>query len=313
MNSMARKVVTNERIPIIPLDYTEKELALKKELILDYDNYRIYVVDSEDRNIIHDLTQVLIDEYLTNIDGDNVWVTIEGIEGKVNLSQILSDLYKSKIEVVNTLPAELMTPTNIRFDHKSVTVEDNTISIYGFKHAKPLSTPRKGLDGTIEWIAGEDDTSMDNKKSNVIYIYPNKDQITLFQKSQQYTILSQYVKEDILNIHLPKTNEEFYQVKWRVDSAIDAELVFSEDLSISWYGGDDNAVNKVEAYATYLFTFDTWDFGETWTVKCDSYYNLNIPDLTYLEEKGYILTDETGTWLYYNPPSINEVPNIPTV
>lgn len=311
---MAKRVVTNERVPVIPLDYTEKELALKKELILDYTNYRIYVVDSEDRSVIHDLTQVLIDEYLTNIDGDNVWVTIEGIEGKVNLSQILSDLYKSKIEIVNTLPSELMTPTNIRFDHTSITVTDNTISMYGFKDAKPLSTPRKGLSGTIEWITGEDDLSPDLKKSNVIYIYPNKDQITLFQKNQQYTILSQYVKEDNLDIHLLKTNEEYFQIKWRVDSAIDANISFPDDTTnISWYDGDDNAVDQVNAYATYLFTFDTWDYGTSWTIKCESYYNLNIPDLTYLEEKGYILTDESGTWLYYNPPSINEVQNIPTV
>lgn len=310
---MARKVLTNERIPIIPLDYTERELALKKELILDYDNYRIYVVDSEDRNIIHDLTQVLIDEYLTNIDGDNVWVTIEGIEGKVNLSQILSELYESKIEIVNTLPSEVMTPTNIRFDHQSVTVEDNTISLYGFKDAKPLSTPRKGLSGTIEWIAGEDDTSLDNKKSNVIYIYPNNNQINLYQKNNQYTILPQYIDGTNLTVNLPKTNEEYFQIQWKVDSGISATFNFMASSDMSWYGGDMNALTNTETYTTYVITFDTWDYGETWTASYESFHNLAIPDLTYLEEKGYILTDENGTWLYYDPPTINEVPDLPTV
>lgn len=290
-----KQVITNTKVPVILLDYKEREMAIKKELLLDYDNYRIYVVDAEDKTVIHDITQILVDEYLTKMDGDNVWVTIEGIEGKVNLSEILSDLNKNKIEIINTLPAEMMTPTNTRFDHRSITMYDNVIAMYGFRDAKPLSTPRKSLEGRIEWVGGEEG-SIEDKTSNVTELFPIDGVITLFQKPNQAVRLNQCIDDRAFQFKLPDTNQEYYQIRLKIDSQMISSIVF--DKPVAWYGGDHNILDTLESYVTYLLVLDTWDYGASWSILHYSNSNINVPDYLYLKENKYLLTDQNGTWLY---------------
>ncbi len=42
----------NSRYPVIALDYAEKDKAVKKELLVDYNTGNIYVVSATDKTII---------------------------------------------------------------------------------------------------------------------------------------------------------------------------------------------------------------------------------------------------------------------
>ena len=48
-------ITEKARIPVIALSYEDKDIAKKKELLVDYKKGGIYVVDAEDRTIIHDI------------------------------------------------------------------------------------------------------------------------------------------------------------------------------------------------------------------------------------------------------------------
>lgn len=89
---------TMGRIPIRPLSLTEKELAQTKEFIIDNlgdePTYHMYVVDSEDRTQLIDLTELIIQEAFPNINGDNIKVSIEGLVDSQKLKDLLNFIYK---------------------------------------------------------------------------------------------------------------------------------------------------------------------------------------------------------------------------
>lgn len=79
------------RIPVVPLDYNERSRAVKKELIVDYVNGKIFTVD-DNGNLI-DLTSKLA-EYLAEhgieVDINNIFLTIKNI-GETTLNDIFNN------------------------------------------------------------------------------------------------------------------------------------------------------------------------------------------------------------------------------
>ena len=84
------------RIPIRPLQYAKKELALPDELIIDKEQFHMYIADSNNPAILIDLTQLMIDQMLpkAKINADEFSISIDGEEDRMSLKEIISFIYK---------------------------------------------------------------------------------------------------------------------------------------------------------------------------------------------------------------------------
>lgn len=122
----------NARIPVIPLPYKDKELAVEKELIIDYghdDKYpNLYVVDENDRTKLWDITSGII-QSIQGSPGDDFTVEIEGI-GTISLGDILNLLYTISLthdEAWSVETLKNMIPTTI-VDNKGIVYAPRTLS-----------------------------------------------------------------------------------------------------------------------------------------------------------------------------------------
>ena len=309
-------ITDKARIPVIALSYEDRDIAKNKELLVDYKNGGIYVVDAEDKSIIHDLSKLISENYLTEIDGENTYVNIEGL-GIINLADILKILYDSRIQLVHRSDESISLPAGVVFDNKSICIAGNLIEIYGFHNAKPLSTPRISEDGThIEWVGGVSNERPGNDigivdeppggfepplgaVQNVLYIYPTEDNIILYNKPQQFTYLKEALKDNYL-IKLPKTQMQYAKFMWRID--VDVETNIDWETNLIWMTTPD-LLNLV-AGSTTIFTFETWDYGNTWIVSYIGFERditvtySELPQATYYtdEDKSFI-QDADGSFI----------------
>lgn len=291
-------ITDKARIPVIALSYDDRDIAKNKELLVDYKNGGIYVVDAEDRTIIHDLSKLISENYLSQIDGENTYVNIEGL-GIINLADILKLLYESRIQLVNRVDESISLPAGVSFDNKSICIAGNMVEVYGFHNAKPLSTPRVSEDGTrIEWVNGVEEERPGNDigivdeppggfepplgaVQNVLYIYPTDDHIILYNKPQQLTMLSEVTPVLVLEdtgetvagfiMDTPLTTMQYAKYQWRLDTTTDLVLVWGSN--ITWINPE---AKDIPANSVTIFTFETWNYGNTWIV---SYVQYDIPEV----------------------------------
>ena len=122
----------NARIPVIPLPYTDKNLAVEKEVIIKYgngDEYpNIYIVDDKDRTKLWDITEG-IRLSIQSSSGDNFTIEIEGL-GTIELGDILNLLYSISLthdEAWSIDTIKKMVPTTI-VDNKGIVYAPRTLS-----------------------------------------------------------------------------------------------------------------------------------------------------------------------------------------
>lgn len=122
----------NARIPVIPLPYTDKNLAVEKEVIIKYGNEdeypNIYIVDEKDRTKLWDITQG-IQMSIQHSSGDNFTIEIEGL-GTIELGDILNLLYSISLthdEAWSIDTIKKMIPTTI-VDNNGIVYAPRTLS-----------------------------------------------------------------------------------------------------------------------------------------------------------------------------------------
>lgn len=122
----------NARIPVIPLPYSDKNLAVEKELIIEYghdDVYpNLYIVDEYDRTKLWDITEG-IQKSLHGSSGDNFTIEIDGL-GTIELGDILNLLYTISLthdEAWSVETIKQMVPTTI-VDNKGIVYAPRTLS-----------------------------------------------------------------------------------------------------------------------------------------------------------------------------------------
>ena len=122
----------NARIPVIPLPYTDKELAVEKEIVIKYghdDEYpNIYIVDEFDRTKLWDITAGIV-ESIKGSPGDDFTVVIDGI-GTISLGDILNLLYSISLthdEAWSIETIKKMIPTTI-VDSKGIVYAPRSLS-----------------------------------------------------------------------------------------------------------------------------------------------------------------------------------------
>lgn len=246
------------RIPVRPLSYEDKDIALTRELVLDYDKGFIYITDKDDPTVLHDITKLIADTYLSKINGDNTTVTING--EVYNLSQLLGSLNKSKISILNTADSASV-PADVNYDHNSITVEGKVVSVYGFNEAPNNSIPRK-VDGSLIWsVDGADELEpAPGAYDNVIDALPTNDKIVLYNKSGVYTKLTASLYP-IYTIEMPKSLPRHAHFEWKLDCEVNSEIKFPSN--IIWVT---NEVTTILNGKSYIFNIETWDYGATWII-----------------------------------------------
>ncbi len=122
----------NARIPVIPLPYKDKALAVEKEIVIKYghdDEYpNIYIVDEYDRTKLWDITAGII-ESIKGSPGDDFTVEIDGI-GTIKLGDILNLLYSISLthdEAWSIETIKKMIPTTI-VDNKGIVYAPRSLS-----------------------------------------------------------------------------------------------------------------------------------------------------------------------------------------
>lgn len=159
----------NTRIPVQPLPYENKALAVERELIVNYNDGSMYIV-SENGELI-DITAKL-SEQIKNANASNSDITIEGL-GTVKLSRLLQILWENRIQFTTKEGISACIPRGANADFKSVEVKDNTLQISNYDNASDNTIPVK-VNGKLYWrkAASADSTDLS-------YIQPDGDSITL--------------------------------------------------------------------------------------------------------------------------------------
>lgn len=258
------------RIPTIPLDYSERDKAIEKELLVDYGTGKIYVVSSYDRTVIFDLTSK-ISEYLqqTGISGDSLTVNIEGL-GNVDLGSIISLLYNQEgatmVEEVDPLVVQ-MPSSGYQYDLKSVLIKDSKVQIYGFDEAPDGSIPQKSA-GIVKW------TTVDSAASNsvtkllpadgIIQLTEACNQMVTIEDNDTYIIVPPFVSSGCNQIRLNLT----------VNCDLDPIITFSDN--IVWQSGVIRWTTDVDTpdfcgKSVNIITLTTWNEGNTWLAKIDNF------------------------------------------
>jgi hypothetical protein len=135
------------RIPIIPLPYEMKALAVENEFIYDNKTGSIYFAKKD--GSLFDITSKLA-ELIQNANASNTEIEIEGIEGTIKLSRILQILWENKVTFTSKENVSAYIPVGKQFDFKSTELKNNFIQLYGFDQADEECIPVK-INGRIYW------------------------------------------------------------------------------------------------------------------------------------------------------------------
>ena len=285
------------RIPVRPLPYDDRDIAMTRELVIDYDKGNLYITDKEDPSILIDITKLIAESYLSNINGDNTEITING--EVYNLAELLTLLKKERIRVLNSAD-HIAVPIDVSIDQLSLSVKDHTLQLYGFDKAGDYARPMK-KDGFLYWEELKDNGDIrepqPGDRENTILILPTNDKIVLYNKPQMRSYVSENLYPEY-TIEMPFSRPVYSQMKLKFDA-------FKEDIFIRWPTNlvwVDPEVNVIPCHITYIFSFDTWDSGRTWNVNHFHYSSStedpNDPNLRYvINLDGEKLLDEDGNFL----------------
>lgn len=268
-----RKTVYDQshgRVPIIALDYSQRYLRRCKELMIDYTNGNLYVVDANDRNIIYNIVSQIIDQVKTDIDSDDITVVIDGV-GKINLTQFLIDL-KEKTLCVEVLDAGANVPL-FKIDNKSLEVVDDTIQICNFDNAIDGYTPYKNGE-FIDWKSPGISPSSPVKE-------PDKDESS--QEGSAITLGAWTINKssnlpDTVNVTIDNTElaSDYGTIVWNV-AVTDTIPTINFPNNVKFTFNTDPTLFE-NCIAT--FRLETYTAGSIWLCTVEKYLNISEQEIT---------------------------------
>lgn len=278
------------RIPVKALDYQLKDIAEKKELLVDYTNGALYIVSADDRTKLFSLVDslwILLQE--SGIDGDDITINIDNI-GKVNLGTIITNLYENKVQMID-IEKEKYAGNKYQYDSMSLNIKKNKIQINGFDTAQDNYIAQK-FGGVIRWvpieIAGGGDTT---DAADVVTIVPDSGEITILSYGKQKTNI---IDAGTYNVVLPSVSKDYNRIEWNL--SIGAELPkITFPTSIAWSFITDKDILS-ESIISYEFI--TWDKGLNWLTKVSKYGAGNI---------SHFVTKDQLEQNYFNRPEITKM------
>ena len=185
------------RIPIIALDYSSRQLAEKRELLVDYKNAKLYVVSAEDKTVIYDITEKIIETFRESGDISNFTVNIEGV-GIYDLCTIITQLFNSKIDLIEDKEFVYYTPTT-SFDNMSLAVYDRQASLVNFPTAPDRTVPMKES-GVLVWKDFDIETLSAKVKHLEEIAPPDDNEFTQFRERLEAVEATDALYKDLPNM-----------------------------------------------------------------------------------------------------------------
>lgn len=185
------------RIPIIALDYSSRQLAEKRELLVDYKNAKLYVVSAEDKTVIYDITEKIIETFRESGDISNFTVNIEGV-GIYDLGTIITQLFNSKIDLIEDKEFVYYTPTT-SFDNMSLAVYDRQASLVNFPTAPDRTVPMKES-GVLVWKDFDIETLSAKVKHLEEIAPPDDNEFTQFRERLEAVEATDALYRDLPNM-----------------------------------------------------------------------------------------------------------------
>lgn len=291
------------RIPVIALDYKDRDLAQKKELVIDYETGNLYITSQDDDTVLVNLLETLANTYLSEINGNMTWVTISGIEGVVNLGEILRELelYKlNRLVEENEDTAIKGKLEAVNYDDKSIE-EGSFVQSKDFDLANDLAFPRKGESGILEWVTpkeiGDPSEPIMGARKNIIDVYPTPREpdekvLVLYNKPN---IRSRIDVSGLYYVRFPLSVPTFSEMTWRIYISQEIYLKFETNLlwandkiwvePVSTYTEESKSSKVLNLYpdgtskmdtniipngtplpndSSFYLHFQTWDGGINW-------------------------------------------------
>lgn len=253
---------SNVRIAVSPLPYERIQLAKERELLCDYNNGRIYIKNGEN---VYDITSK-IKEAITN-EGmliDKCTVFVQDL-GTILIGDALEHIMHSLINItdIGSEPGELVTGYNV--DFMSITNKDKKIQLVGFSNAADNTVPVK-LGDTITWKTYSSGGGGGGGEDLVVYdVSPDMGILQLLGKQIQRT--SGLASSMTVQVYPPVCGSQYFAFKWRLDtSAYPLVLEFQPNVVFE-YKSD----ASVDSGSTYVFEFETYNYGQSWLVKKTKY------------------------------------------
>lgn len=185
------------RIPIIALDYSSRQLAEKRELLVDYKNAKLYVVSAEDKTVIYDITEKIIETFRESGDISNFTVNIEGV-GIYDLGTIITQLFNSRIDLIEDKEFVYYTPTT-SFDNMSLAVYDRQASLVNFPTAPDRTVPMKES-GVLVWKDFDIETLSAKVKHLEEIAPPDDNEFTQFRERLEAVEATDALYKDLPNM-----------------------------------------------------------------------------------------------------------------
>lgn len=298
----------NDRVPVIPLSYEMRELAVERELIANPDTGEIYVVGTTKApdgtpegeitgggNIIYNITDAIVDILLNQgLESGRLVIEIEGL-GLVNLSDFLNILYKKQIEL-KIRGVGMAIPKNIVYDNLSLVVKNNVVQIKGFDTAEGGTTLQKDDRGNITWthyVTGSDSGSNGTSHGDVFTLLPDElNNLKLISSKPQQT--NKFVTPKTVVMPIPTT--DYCKIVWKVATGTNPIVHFPLNITWEFDNGD-----KLISNSIHIFEFETWNAGITWFGKNTKFGNKIESDyvtIGYLDANVYNKdeSDEMLSW-----------------
>lgn len=277
------EINTYGRVPIKFLDILQKDKAEPGEIMMDYtpgDEFGHLYMKSKITSDIYDLQRKLGD--ITKETAANIKVIIDG-----EITTLYDLLYTMKLSLgkgITATPAGddvVYIQKQFAYDQLSIETKNNVIQLRGFDTAQNLRMPIK-MDDLLKWVtvsdlsyimnSGISTNPNDGKVSSVIDIYPENDKVYLLASKRH---LTKFLSNDT-SVILPEATDAFVEISWCViTNSIAPKLSFSiDDVSI----GAENikwgsTVPILVVNSTHVFTFKTWNNGNSWVADVEIYSN----------------------------------------
>lgn len=251
------------RVPIIALDYSQRHLRRLKELMIDYKNGNLYVVDDTDINTIYDLTKQIISNVTDSITTDDITVNIQGV-GNINLSKFLEALENNRVFLNNDSIVQMIPETN-EFDNKTIELLDSKAQLKLFNIAKDGQFPIKE-NGELRWknisTSFNDITvvEMEVEEGEEANISLSSD--IMYRTSNPPEEIRVTFANDNLN-----TNKKHAKIVWVIECE-DTVPVIKMPSNVYW---EFNTDPTLFVNCTGIYTFETFDQGKRWLAKVDKY------------------------------------------
>lgn len=260
----------NNRFPLIALDYKDRNIANKKEILVDYDTGRIYIVSADNKSVVFDITEQILSLVGNEVKGDNITINVDSL-GKVNLKKFILDI-KSKSLHTTKLQGEGGVGT-FAYDFKSISNKDNVVQIHNFWKAQPGQVPTVDSNGVLVW-------SEIGSFYNVIHVDPDDNGVFVLNNRYNESTIDTYAMLKL------ETEQQYCVMSWKIVSG-DVKPTIELDPSFEMVKEYESDFD-MPANSTFIYEFETFDQGNTWYEKVKKYVPGNdIVSVEYITEHVY--------------------------